>query len=38
MNVRHYTRLRELGLNVLAPEYRGYNGLEGLPSEASGRR
>ncbi len=34
MNVRHYTRLRELGLNVLAPEYRGYNGLEGVPSEA----
>ena len=35
MNVRHYTRLRALGLNVLAPEYRGYNGLEGLPSEAT---
>ena len=34
MNVKHYTRLRELGLNVLAPEYRGYNGLEGVPSEA----
>jgi uncharacterized protein len=35
MNVAHYTRLHELGFNVLAPEYRGYNGLEGLPSEAS---
>ena len=35
MNVKHYTRLRELGLNVLAPEYRGYNGLAGVPSEAS---
>jgi pimeloyl-ACP methyl ester carboxylesterase len=35
MNVKHYTRLRELGLNVFAPEYRGYNGLEGVPSEAS---
>jgi len=34
MNVKHYGRLRELGLNVLAPEYRGYNGLEGVPSEA----
>jgi pimeloyl-ACP methyl ester carboxylesterase len=34
MNVKHYTRLRELGLNVFAPEYRGYNGLEGVPSEA----
>jgi len=33
MNVKHYGRLRELGLNVLAPEYRGYNGLEGVPSE-----
>lgn len=35
MNVAHYGRLRELGLNVLAPEYRGYNGLEGVPTEAS---
>ena len=34
MNVKHYGRLRELGLNVLAPEYRGYNGLAGVPSEA----
>jgi pimeloyl-ACP methyl ester carboxylesterase len=34
MNVKHYTRLRELGLNVFAPEYRGYNGLDGVPSEA----
>jgi dipeptidyl aminopeptidase/acylaminoacyl peptidase len=34
MNVKHYGQLRELGLNVLAPEYRGYNGLEGVPSEA----
>lgn len=35
MNVAHYTRLHELGLHVLAPEYRGYNGLDGVPSEAS---
>jgi fermentation-respiration switch protein FrsA (DUF1100 family) len=35
MNVKHYARLRDLGLNVLAPEYRGYNGLPGVPSEAS---
>ena len=34
MNVKHYTRLRELGLNVLAAEYRGYNGLAGVPTEA----
>ncbi len=35
MNVAHYGRLRDLGVNVLAPEYRGYNGLDGVPSEAS---
>jgi fermentation-respiration switch protein FrsA (DUF1100 family) len=33
MNVAHYSRLRELGVNLLAPEYRGYNGLAGIPSE-----
>jgi fermentation-respiration switch protein FrsA (DUF1100 family) len=35
MNVKHCSRLRELGLNVLATEYRGFNGLAGKPSEAS---
>jgi pimeloyl-ACP methyl ester carboxylesterase len=35
MNVAHYVRLHELGLNILAPEYRGYQGLDGVPSEAS---
>jgi fermentation-respiration switch protein FrsA (DUF1100 family) len=34
MNVLHYERLRALGLNVVAPEYRGYGGLEGVPTEA----
>lgn len=34
MNVVHYERLRALGLNVVAPEYRGYGGLEGIPTEA----
>lgn len=34
MNVLHYERLRSLGLNVIAPEYRGYGGVEGVPSEA----
>jgi hypothetical protein len=34
-NIAHYERLRALGLNVLAPEYRGFGGLEGVPSEAS---
>ena len=35
MSVKHFTRLRDLGLNVLAPEYHGYNGLPGVPSEAT---
>ncbi len=35
MNVAHYRRLHELGVNLLAPEYRGYNGLPGIPSETS---
>ena len=35
MNILRYESLRELGLSVLAPEYRGYGGLEGTPSEAS---
>src|SRR5262245_56869807 len=34
MSVAHYRRLHELGLNILAPEYRGYNGLTAVPSEA----
>jgi uncharacterized protein len=33
-NVAHYARLHELGVNVLAPEYRGFNGLDGVPTEA----
>ena len=35
MNILHYEHLRALGLNVLAPEYRGYAGLDGIPSERS---
>jgi len=34
MNVLHYERLRALGVNVIAPEYRGYGGLDGVPTEA----
>jgi fermentation-respiration switch protein FrsA (DUF1100 family) len=34
MNILHYEHLRGLGLNVMAPEYRGYAGVEGVPSEA----
>lgn len=33
MNITHYEQLRVLGLNVLAPEYRGYGGLDGIPTE-----
>ena len=32
-NLLHCERLRELGLNVLEPEYRGYAGLGGTPTE-----
>jgi fermentation-respiration switch protein FrsA (DUF1100 family) len=33
VNIARYRELRALGLNVLAPEYRGFAGLEGVPSE-----
>ena len=32
-NIAHYTRLRGLGAHVFAPEYRGFGGLDGVPSE-----
>lgn len=35
VNIVRYEQLRALGLNVFAPEYRGFAGLEGTPSEAS---
>lgn len=35
VNISHYGQLRGLGLNVLAPEYRGFAGLAGVPTEAS---
>jgi hypothetical protein len=35
VNILRYERLRALGLNVLAPEYRGFGGLDGSPSEQS---
>ena len=34
MNVVHYEHLRALGVNVVAPEYRGFGGLDGVPTEA----
>lgn len=33
VNISHYRLLREAGLNVFAPEYRGFSGLEGTPTE-----
>lgn len=35
INISHYSQLRKLGLNVLAPEYRGFGGLDGIPTEAA---
>jgi fermentation-respiration switch protein FrsA (DUF1100 family) len=34
-NIARYRELRGLGLNVIAPEYRGYAGLDGTPSEST---
>ena len=33
VNIAHYTELRRLGVNILAPEYRGFAGLDGIPTE-----
>jgi fermentation-respiration switch protein FrsA (DUF1100 family) len=35
VNISHYGQLRALGLNVLAPEYRGFGGLDGTPTETA---
>ena len=32
-NIYRYEQLRALGVNVFAPEYRGYGGLDGTPTE-----
>lgn len=34
VNIAHYAELRKLGLNVFAPEYRGFGGLPGVPTES----
>lgn len=34
LNILHAERLRGLGLNVLATEYRGFGGMQGTPTEA----
>jgi uncharacterized protein len=33
VNIAHYAQLRKLGVNVIAPEYRGFAGLDGAPTE-----
>ena len=33
VNIARYRELRALGLNVMAPEYRGFGGVPGVPSE-----
>jgi fermentation-respiration switch protein FrsA (DUF1100 family) len=35
VNIAHYRLLHDAGLNVLAPEYRGFGGLPGSPTEAA---
>ena len=35
VNIAHYGELRKLGLNVIAPEYRGFGGLDGVPTEGA---
>lgn len=38
LNIEHYEHLRRLGLNVFAPEYPGFGGVEGRPSEPAVER
>jgi dipeptidyl aminopeptidase/acylaminoacyl peptidase len=33
VNIAHYRVLRNAGLNVMAPEYRGFGGVAGSPTE-----
>jgi hypothetical protein len=35
VNISHYAALHAAGLNVLAPEFRGFGGLGGSPTEAT---
>lgn len=35
VNIAHYRLFHAAGLNVLAPEYRGFAGLPGAPAESS---
>ena len=33
VNISHYRVLKSVGANILAPEYRGFSGLDGTPTE-----
>lgn len=35
VSLSHYRALRNAGLNVVAPEYRGFGGLDGAPNQAT---
>jgi len=35
VNINRYAGLRNLGVSVMAPEYRGFAGLDGVPTESS---
>jgi uncharacterized protein len=35
VNISHYRLLRSAGLNVFAPEYQGFGGLPGVPTEST---
>jgi fermentation-respiration switch protein FrsA (DUF1100 family) len=35
LNIAHYGELRKLGASVMAPEYRGFGGLDGVATEAT---
>jgi fermentation-respiration switch protein FrsA (DUF1100 family) len=35
VNILRYEQLRGLGMNVMAPEYRGFGGLDGTPTESA---
>jgi fermentation-respiration switch protein FrsA (DUF1100 family) len=38
MNILHAEKLRGLGLNVIAAEYRGFGGMDGVPTESGVNR
>jgi len=35
VNISHYRILRELGMNVLAPEFQGFGGIPGVPTQST---